>query len=596
MGEIMVSAIYRPISGLHRPYLQTLHFNECLNLNSAKKFYPFSSGSIKMNNSIIVPNMVAKIEYGFLCREGEEDKDESGQLEKVGFELEAPVIEQILPPWRNLETSKDLDFEPDGLNPPKVVPREKAVLNLNVNSVHFLEEVDEAKLSNRILVLSRTNKVRSALELLRSMELSGLRPDLHACNSLLSCLLRNELVDDGLRVFEFMKTEKITTGHTYSLVLKAVTDAKGCDAALRMFSEMERECGVKNGFDAVVYNTMISVCGRVNNWLETLRLWRSMKENCRIGTRITYCLLVSIFVRCGQNDLALDAYGEMVQSKFEPGKDTMQAIIGACAKEGKWDFALSIFQSMLKKGLKPNAIACNAVINSLGKAGEIKLAFRVFDVMKSLGHLPDTYTWNALLGALYRANLHDDALRLFERIKQDQDSELNLHLYNIALISCSKLGLWERAVQLLWQMEANGMSISAASYNLVINACETARKPDVAVQVYEHMVHLKCIPDTFTHLSLIRVCIWGSLWNEVEEILNAAPDASLYNAAIQGMCLRGKIDTAKKLYAKMRNCGLQPDGKTRAMMLQNLRKDSVKHKYRPPSRHKRRTRLSSLSL
>ncbi|KAH7846794.1 hypothetical protein Vadar_018253 [Vaccinium darrowii] len=38
-----------------------------------------------------------------------------------------------------------------------------------------------------------------------------------------------------------------------------------------------------------------------------------------------------------------------------------------------------------------------------------------------------------------------------------------------------------------------------------------------------------------------------------------APNASLYNAAIQGMCLRGKNDLAKKLYARMPKISLKPD-------------------------------------
>ncbi|XP_062106412.1 pentatricopeptide repeat-containing protein At3g29290 isoform X2 [Humulus lupulus] len=614
MGEVMalgnglpcLHQLYSPISCVrgYQPFHHSLHLNSSLNFSKkcssceiymvsmwvSKSKIPrtgFITGCIKVNNSFLAPNRVAAFESGFICEE--EDSDELNSREKLGFE-----VGHKLPPWGRLGICEDSVSEPDGLNGPKAASEGKIMLN--VNRVHFLEEADEETLSKRILELSRTNKIRSALELLRSMELSCLRPNLHACNSVLSCLLRNGLLDDGLRVFEFMKTKKMTTGHTYSLILKAVADARGCDAALQMFSEIERDCEVKNSFDTIVYNTMISVCARVNNWLETLRLWRSMKENHHTETRVTYCLLVSIFVRCNQNELALDAYCEMLRSKFEPGSDTMQAIIGACAKEGKWEFAMNVFQSMLKRNIKPNAIACNALINSLGKAGEVKLAFGVYDIMKSLGHLPDAYTWNALLSALYRANRHDDALQLFENIKQEKNSQLNSHLYDVALMSCSKLGLWERALQLLWQMETNGISVSTASYNLVISACETARKPDVAVQVYDHMVHQKCIPDTLTQLSIVRVCIWGSLWDEVEDILKAAPDASLYNAAIQGMCLRGKINLAKKLYAKMRSCSLQPDGKTRNLMLQNLRKKSVKYKSRPPFHHRKRAKFSLMSL
>ncbi|XWS44369.1 hypothetical protein CRYUN_Cryun15aG0039100 [Craigia yunnanensis] len=427
-------------------------------------------------------------------------------------------------------------------------------------------------------MLSRSNKVRSALEFYRSMKLSGLQPSAHACNSLLSCLLRNELLDDALRTFEFMKTNELITGHTCSLILKAIADTQGCDAALDMFAELEGDSEQKKGFDVIVYNTAITVCGRLNNWVETERLWRRIHENGYIGTQITYSLLVSIFFRCNQNELAIDAYNEMIQNGLEPRDDTMHAMISACIKEEKWDLALSIFQKMLNDGLKPNPVACNALINSLGKAGEVKLAFKIYDIMKSLGHTPDAFTWNSLLGALYRANQHADALHLFERIRK-KSSLVNVHLYNTALMSCQKLRSWDRALQLLWQMEASGLLVSTASYNLVIGACETARKPEVALQVYDHMIHQKCVPDTFTHLSLIRICIWGSLWAEVEAILDRVPsNVSLYNAVIHGMCLRGKVESAKKLYLRMQNNGLKPDGKTRALMLQNLRKDQLKVK------------------
>ena len=47
---------------------------------------------------------------------------------------------------------------------------------------------------------------------------------------------------------------------------------------------------------------------------------------------------------------------------------------------------------------------------------------------------------------------------------------------------------------------------------------------------------------------------------------------SLYIAAIHGMCLRREFKLAKELYVEMREVGLEPDGKTRAMMLQNLKR------------------------
>lgn len=478
----------------------------------------FGSERRERDISRIVSNMVACVQSGLVCEEDEANVMIRRKRRKKG-EFDPGYYEQKFLPLGDSEIHKNLEFGQLGSAEPLAISTGKS--SEFEDKVHFLEERDEQILSKRVLVLSRSNKVRSVLELYRSIELSGLRLSSHACNSLLSCLLRNGMLDDALRVFESMKANESTTGHSYSLVLKAIASTQGYDSALKMFSKLESECRVKEDFDVIVYNTMISICGKQNNWSQTEKIWRSMKENGLVGTTLTYCLLVSIFVRCGQNELAIDAYNELIRNGLKPGEDAMQAIIGACTKEGKWNLALNIFQSMLNVGLKPNIVACNALMNSLGKSGRVKLAFKVYDVMKSLGHKPDAYSWNALLGALYRANQHADVLHLFETIRE-QSSQVNLHMYNTALMSCQKLGLWDRALQLIWQMEDSALSVSSASYNLVIGACEVARKPKVALQVYQHMVQQQCTPDTFTHLSLIRSCVWGSLWAEVEEVLNVS--------------------------------------------------------------------------
>lgn len=494
----------------------------------------------------------ASLDFESVCEE-KEVLDENGS-------------QNILPPWGGVA-----DQELDGRDHLNAHPKPLEAIDESKDEIYYLEERDEEVLSKRILKLSRVNKVRSALALYRSMVASGLLPNSHACNSLLSCLIRSRRLDDALRVYAFMRSSDTVTGHTYSLVLKAVADGSSREAALRLFEEAESDSKAKKHMDAVVYNTMIAMFGRVDDWVQAKRMWMSLRDNGLVGTAVTYRMLVCIFVRCGQNELALDAYHEMARNGLSPGDDAMQAVIGACAREGKWDTALDVLQSMMNDDLKPSLITCNALINTLGKAAKVELAFRVYDLLKSLGYAPDAYTWNGLLCALNRANRHSDALRLFESIRREHKSVLNLHIYNTCLMSCQRLGLWDRAMQLLWEMEGSGFPVSVTSYNLVIGACEAARKPKVAFQVYKHMVQQKqTTPDVFTLLSLIRSCIWGSLWKDLEEILNAEPNGSLYNAAIQGTCLRNERGLARKLYMRMREIGLKPDGKTRAMMLQSL--------------------------
>ncbi|KAL0685658.1 hypothetical protein Bca4012_052506 [Brassica carinata] len=324
---------------------------------------------------------------------------------------------------------------------------------------------------------------------------------------------------------------------------------------------MALECGLKERENEMSFLDGLELekpeAGRVNNVYEAERVWRVMITDGLIGTEVTYSLLVSIFVRCGRSELALDTY-EMINSNISP-------------KEDQWSLALKIFQCMSK----PSLVACNALMNSLGKAGRVGLVFKVYRVAKSLGHKPDEYTWNALLTALYKANRYEDVLQLFDMVRREGLCCLNLngYLYNRALMSCQKLGWWEKAVKLLYEMEGSRLEVSTSSYNLVISACEKSRQCKVALRVYEHMVGRECRADTFTYLSLVRSCVWGSLWDEAKDILKKVePDVSLYNAAIHGMCLRREFRFAKELYVEMREMGLEPDGKTRAMMLQNLKR------------------------
>ncbi|KAK9090885.1 hypothetical protein Sjap_024062 [Stephania japonica] len=375
--------------------------------------------------------------------------------------------------------------------------------------IQCLEERDEEMLSMRMVGLCKSNRVRSAIQLYVSMEVAGVHPTPHAYNSLISCLSRNGSLDNALKVFDKMKVRRRTTCHTYSLVLKEIARVRGCDFAIEMFAGWEGEEMVRDTFDAVVYNTMMSICGEVNWWVETERLWRSLNENGHPATVVTYRLLISIFERCGQPELAFKAYSEMVKSGMIPTENMAQAAVGVCTKEGKWELPLAVYESMLRFDVKPNEVMYNALITHLAKLGKKKR--------------------------------YGDALRLFN--------------------------------SLLWKMEVSGLSVSTASYNLAISACEAVRKPRIALEVYERMVHKNCITDIFTYMSLIRACIWGSLWSEVVELLDHVPaDAYLYNIVIQGMCLQGKIVMAKKLYSRMRESQMKADGKTRAMMLQNLTK------------------------
>ena len=124
--------------------------------------------SNRIDNGVNVPKMVASIESEMVCK----DDDENSLIQKGREEFGLDSLGQNLPPWGNLVVDQSLDFEPRNVAQPSTSSNRKDTVN--DCKVHLLEERNEEELSRRILMLSRSNKVRSALEFYRSIKLSGL--------------------------------------------------------------------------------------------------------------------------------------------------------------------------------------------------------------------------------------------------------------------------------------------------------------------------------------------------------------------------------------------------------------------------------------
>jgi len=104
---------------------------------------------------------------------------------------------------------------------------------------------------------------------------------------------------------------------------------------------------------------------------------------------------------------------------------------------------------------------------------------------------------------------------------------------------------------------------------------ELAEHHTMLTSLLNHSVEPGCSLGAFK--SRFHVSFIHEYPSDLIKILNClqevAPDSSIYNAVIHGLCLRGKIGLANRVYSKMRSIELIPDGKTRAFMLQHIATD-----------------------
>lgn len=203
-------------------------------------------------------------------------------------------------------------------------------------------------------------------------------------------------------------------------------------------------------------------------------------------------------------------------------------------------------------------------IRCLGDAGMVEEANAVFDRVKDMGLCtPNNYTYNCLLEAIS----HSDKVEILEaRLKEMRDSGWDLdkftltpvlqmysklgsiesamgvfdlmsdrgwldgHVLSIMVICFSKLGMVDKAFELIERMESRNVGLNERTFCMLIHGLVKESKLDMALELFDKMKRS-----------------------------GFAPEISLYDRIIEGLCKKGQLKRAVDLYLEMREYGIPPD-------------------------------------
>lgn len=121
--------------------------------------------------------------------------------------------------------------------------------------------------------------------------------------------------------------------------------------------------------------------------------------------------------------------------------------------------------------------------------------------MEAQGLGPDIVAYTTAITALGRGGQERAALRLFERMRGRPGLQLDERSYHAALYACARgvgdeeggedrddeEAFWRRALELVGEMEAAGMSPGKLGYQSAVQACAQARRWEEAVGVLRGM-------------------------------------------------------------------------------------------------------------
>merc|ERR1719201_748457 len=90
-------------------------------------------------------------------------------------------------------------------------------------------------------------------------------------------------------------------------------------------------------------------------------------------------------------------------------------MIDACARSGAMDRVPHLLGAMDKEGTNPDLVTYSTLVKGYSLAGDVNRGFKVLEEMKSSGELkPDEIMCNSLLDGCAREHRVDEALQLLE--------------------------------------------------------------------------------------------------------------------------------------------------------------------------------------
>nr|VDD55960.1 unnamed protein product [Brassica oleracea] len=402
-------------------------------------------------------------------------------------------------------------------------------------------EEDKAIISRLFSAVTKTKQYELVLSLCKQMELQGIAHSIYTLSIVINCFCRRRKL-----------------GFAFSVLAKML----------------------KLGYEPDTFTFSTLVNGKVPEAVALID--RMVEHGCQPNACTYGPVLNSIFS-------ALSLFNEMEAKGIEANVVTYNSLISSFCKAGRWDDGAQLLKDMITRGIASDVVIFNALIDCLVKERKLKeaeelhcKAKRVDDGMKLFreislnGLVADTITYSILIQGFCQEGKLNVAKELFQEMVS-VGARPNTVTYGILLDGLCDNGELEEALEILDKMHTSKMDPGIGVYNIIIHGMCNARKVDDAWDLFSSLLPLKGVKaDVKTYTIMIAgLCNKGSL-SEADKLFKKmgedgiAPDGCTYNTLIRAHLGGSGVATSVELIEEMKRCGFAADGSTMKMVIDML--------------------------
>ncbi|XP_076926365.1 pentatricopeptide repeat-containing protein At2g29760, chloroplastic-like [Bidens hawaiensis] len=443
-----------------------------------------------------------------------------------------------------------------------------------------------------ILLINQSSNQNQLKQIHAQMLRTGLFHDPFSASTLISAFALSNLQDINYahQLFDQMPQPNV---YTWNALIRAYSSSETPIQSLVIFTQMIHR-GNEVSPNKFTYPFVIKAAAEVSD-VRVGQVVHGMAVKTTFGSDVFVLnSLIHFYASCGCLDSAYSVFLKM------PVRDVVSwnSMITGFARGDYADKALKLFKQMQCEGLRPDNVTMMSVLTACTKKLDLGIGRLVHSVIERIGITRSLNLNNALLDMYVKCGTVDNAQKLFGKMP-----EKDIVSWTTMLVGYAKSGHYVTARKHFESMPNQDI----AAWNALISAYEQNGNPKEALNIFNELqVSNKAKPDDITLVSTLSACAqvgaldmggWIHVYikkhniklrchlvtalidmyskcgdlNKSLEVFKCCDDNNkdvfVWSAMIAGLAMHGHGRDAIKLFKKMQESNVKPNGVTYTNLL-----------------------------
>ncbi|GLU18882.1 hypothetical protein SLE2022_351590 [Rubroshorea leprosula] len=376
----------------------------------------------------------------------------------------------------------------------------------------------------------------------------GLQNNIGLCKNLISLYFSCCLYDSAKLVFETIKNpfdvslwNGVMAGYTKNFMFRE---------ALALFERLQQYPYLKP--DGYTYPNVLKACGGLGSGGYGKTIHAHLIKTGFLCDVVVASSLVGMYARCNMSEYATLMFDEM------PERDVVcwNTVISCYYQDGQFEKALELFGKMRNSGFEPNAVTLTTVISACARLKDLERGKEIHRESMKDRFLLDGFLGSALVDMYGKCGCIELAKEIFEGIP-----EKSVVAWNSIIAGYSSAGDGKSCIDLFNRMNMEGVKPSLTTLSSLLTACSRSAQLHYGKFIHGYMIRNKMETDIFVNISLVDLYFKCGDVLAAEKVFEmmAKTNVATWNVMISGYVSAGRYFDALRMHGNMIEAGVKPD-------------------------------------